>query len=166
MDTNTATLEHEVDDIDISPPQSNGDYEVIPAGVYDAKLVGFKESLKPDWKVVSDREKYPDKVEDLYEWVWSFELDVDGEKRQLRGYTSRTWHEKSNGAKFAATLLGKPKLDGRERTSTRKLIGLPCQLWVVESEKGTNYIKQVLPAKKRNGKAAPRPEPEEEDILF
>ena len=163
----TQTLEHEVDDIEISPPLSGEDRETIPAGVYDAKLIGFKESLKPDWKVVSDREKYPDKVEDLYEWVWTFELDADGEKRQQRGYTSRTWHEKSNGAKFAATLLGKPKLDGRERTSTRKLIGLPCQLWVVESEKGTNYIKQVLPAKKHKGAAKAKPEREVDyDIPF
>lgn len=133
------------DDLDIDVP-TGGDFETIPAGMYNARLVGFTVTDKPDWKLTGEE------GEDKQQWEWTFELvDGDYQGTRLKNYTNRSWHEKANAHKHAAALLGVPTLPVGVGMSTRQLAGKPCQVWVIE--KGTkkdpndlrNYVDKVTP---------------------
>lgn len=142
-----ATAEQTFEDVDISVPESNGDYETIPAGVYSARLVTFTTVDKPDWKIKGEE------GEDRQQWEWGFVImggDYDG--TTLKAWSNRSWHPKSTAHKWAAALLGVPELPVGSGMSTKQLANKACQLWVVEIEKKNgdlmNKVEKVLPTPK------------------
>jgi hypothetical protein len=133
-------------DVAIEVPQNGGDYEVIPEGVYPARLIGLKVVDKPEWKLKGEE------GEDKQQFAWRFEVTQgDCAGVVLTDYTNRSWHPKANAHKHAAALLGVPEITPEVAVSTKALAGRPCQLWVIEKEiKGAqrNFIDKVTPAPK------------------
>ncbi len=121
-------------------------FETIPPGTYNARLVAFRTTDLPAWKLKGEE------GEDKYQWEWVFEI-TDGEYQgtRLTDWTTRKWHEKAKAHKHAAALLGVPTLTPGVNKSTRELAGKSAQLWVteVESKKEPgqfrNYIDKVTP---------------------
>lgn len=163
----TETKEETFEDVDMEPPE-NSAFMTIPAGAYMARLIGFKTTDKPDWKLTGEE------GEDKQQWEWTFQV-TEGEyaETSLKEYTNRTWHEKAKAHKHAAALLGVPALPVGMGMTTRQLAGKPCQIFVIE--KGTkkdpndlrNYIDRVgpvptprmrpqKPQEQRNREAVPR----------
>lgn len=146
-----------IDDVEIEVPVS-GEFEVIPTGAYTAELAGFRVVDVPDWKLESKRQMHPDKEPDPRQWEWKF-IILDGEYAgcDIIDYTTRSWHENARAHKHAAALLGKSKLDGSEGMSTKKLIGMKCQVVIVVKD-GRNgersYVDKCLPIPVRK----PRPQ--------
>ncbi len=144
--TDQTQQETAFEDIDIMVPQSGSDYLTIPAGIYNARLVGFKTLDKPDWKLKGEE------GEDLQQWEWTFEV-TDGEYQGTRiaDWTNRVWGERAKAHAHAAALLGVPTLPVGVGMSTGQLAGKPCQIWVIEkpTKKDAtifrNYIEKVTP---------------------
>lgn len=151
----------EIDDIAIEPPEST-DYESLPTGAYMGKLVAFKVIDKPEWKIQAELLRKPEKEPDREQWTWQFEV-IDGEFAgiTITDYTNRSWHERSKAAAHACALLDVPALPRGQGLSTGKLIGRPCQVWVVAKEKddgsSRSYVDKVLPLPKRARKTPPSP---------
>lgn len=149
MSTNNGTEvadELAFDDVEINV-NTGTPQETVPAGVYPARLVGFKaEVKKPDWKLTGAE------GEDIYQYEWTLEV-IDGECTGMRfkDFTNRTFHEKATAGKYAAALLGVPILLPGMVQSTGMLAGKTCQMWLVEVEsKKTpgeyrNYVDKLLP---------------------
>lgn len=134
------------DDVDINVP-SSAPQETIPAGVYTARLVGFKSDVpKPEWRLTGAE------GEDTLQYEMTLEI-TEGEYAgmRFRDYMNRTFHEKATAGKYAAALLGVPTLTPGMVQSTGQLAGKVCQMWIVEKEsKKTpgefrNYIDKLLP---------------------
>lgn len=158
------------DDLDIEVPAAGGDFETIPAGMYNARLVGFTVTDKPDWKLTGEE------GEDKQQWQWTFEItEGDYAGTRLVEFTNRTWHEKAKAHKHAAALMGVPTLPVGMGMSTRQFAGRTCQVWVVEKESkkspGTfrNYVEKVTPTPQprmrpqKPAQAATRPQVQLED---
>lgn len=134
------------DDVEVNVNTSEPQ-ETIPAGVYNARLVGFKSEVKkPDWKITGAE------GEDIYQYEWTLEItDGEFEGMRFRDFTNRTFHEKATAGKYAAALLGVPTLLPGMVDSTRALAGKTCQMWLVEVESKKvpgdfrNYIDKLLP---------------------
>ena len=157
-----------VDEIDVEPPEDTGqEYEEIPTGAYVGKLTGFKIVDRPAWLVAADAAKFPDKDPDGAQWQWQFEVVEGGYAGEhITKWTNRSWHERSNGGKIAAAILGVPKLERGIKLSTRDLMEKPCQIWVVgpiEKPDGTishSRIDKVLPMPKERRPRAPQQAPQ------
>lgn len=145
MTTPMETKEDVIEDEEIIVPEKP-EFLTIPPGTYKAKLVAFKTTDKPDFKLKGEE------GEDKKQWAWTFVI-VEGEYEgtRLTDYTNRTWHEKAKAHKHAAALLGVPTLVAGVNVSTRELGGKVGLLWVteVESKKNPgefrNYITKVTP---------------------
>lgn len=123
-----------------SDASGQSDEELIPPGRYKGAFVGFKIEDKPEWKIESQRQRYPDKEPKLKQAQWMFELVEEGyEGRKLSDWQDVSWHVKSNGGKYLAALLGKARLDGTERGRIKQYIGTVISLRITEF-KGRNYI--------------------------
>lgn len=138
--------QYEVEDIDIEVPQGGSDQEIIPQGMYTARLVKLKTVAKPDWKLKGEE------GEDREQYEWVFEIvEGDWQGYRLNDYTNRTFHPKATAHKHAAALFGVPELVPGIHTSTRALAGKACQIWIIEKAtqqgKGPirNYIEKVTP---------------------
>ncbi len=127
--TETQSDELVFEDEEVTVPESGGDFATIPAGVYNAKLVGFKREPKPDWKLKGDEDE---NGKQQFKWTW---IVTDGEfsGTYLTDWTNISWHEKATSHKYAAALLGVPTLPVGVGMSTRSLAGRTCQLWVTET---------------------------------
>lgn len=148
------------EDIPIEVPDTT-EYETIPAGIYNARLVGLKVEPKPDWKRTGQEGENPDQIH------WTFQI-IEGEYEGLKlsDYTNITFHPKATAHKHAAALLGVPELTPGIAMSTGQLAGKTCQLWVIEkvNSKGQqrNYVDKVTPTPaprmrpaQKQGQAAP-----------
>ena len=129
----------QADDVEITF-NSGDDQELLDEGPYRARLVNFKVEDTPDWKMQKNRERNPDREPDPRQYAWYFMLtEPDYEGHTLADWTTRSFHEKSNGGKYAAYLQGKTKLDGTEPIrSTAGLVGKELMLYVTQSN-GKNY---------------------------
>jgi hypothetical protein len=134
------------DDVEVNVNTSTPQ-ETIPAGVYNARLVGFKSEVKkPDWKITGAE------GEDIYQYEWTLEItDGEYEGMRFRDFTNRTFHEKATAGKYAAALMGVPVLLPGMLEGTGALAGKRCQMWLVEKENTKtpgqyrNYIDKLLP---------------------
>ncbi len=146
--TETQSDELVFEDEEVTVPESGGDFPTIPAGVYNAKLVGFKREPKPDWKLKGDEDE---NGKQQFAWTWEI---VEGEYAgtHISDWTNISWHEKSNSHKYGAALMGVPTLPVGVGLSTKQFAGRLCQLWIVEvpTKKDAtifrNYVDKVLPA--------------------
>lgn len=157
---------YEALDVPIEPP-AEAEYEEIPSGIYMGTLVGFRQVEKPAWKLQAELLRKPEKEPDNLQWQWSFEATVEGVATPISDYTNRSWHSRSKAASYACALLDVPILPIGSGLSTQKLIGRPCQIWIIEKarEDGStrSYIDKILPPAKRRAAAATAPvgEPQE-----
>lgn len=164
MTTPTDQREYEALDIPIEPPAATDiEYEELPSGIYPARLIGFRQVEKPAFKIQQELLRHPEKDPDKLQWQWSFEAVWDDALVPIGEWTSRSWHKRAKAAAIACALLGVTELPRGAGFTTKGLIGLPCQLFVVEGKekddgsKGRSYIDKVLPAPKRRQNPAPAP---------
>lgn len=147
----TATAVQELaDDVEITT--SNGDeQDILEEGPYRARLINFKVEETPDWKMAKNRERNPDREPDPRQYAWYFQIvEPEYEGHTIADWTTRSFHEKSNGGKYAAYLQGKTKLDGSEPIrSTAGLVGRELMLYITQS-KDKNYCSAAksFPVKK------------------
>ncbi len=89
------------------------DRRILPTGVYDADLVGFK----PDTNEFGDC------------WRWTFHVHFAHGTEELTRTTSRKTGPKSNARKWVSVLLGRP-WEAKERLDFATLIGRRCQIQI------------------------------------
>lgn len=138
------------EDFEDIPIEANGaDLDPIDPGTHIAACVGWKTEDKPQWKLDQQRAQHPEKEPDPRQWAITFEIsDGEFEGRRLTTWENRTWHEKGKAAQIAAALLGVDKLEADGSRNVRQLMGLRCQILVIEKS-GKNYVKGALPMPRR-----------------
>lgn len=112
-------------------------YQTVDPGQYDATF-----------KAIESKQSSYDGENRSY-WLWTFEIDNDGEPVNQTGTSSTKFSSKSKAYAWASALLRRgPTPD--ETIDFDELVGLPCRLILDLDEKGEyNVIEKVLPAKGR-----------------
>ena len=102
-------------------------------------------------------------------WIWTFELDNDGEKVARTAASSPRLTPKSKGGKWAACIKGSPlSFIPGEPFDWGQIIGKPCKVDVIPEQKpdGSVFdkIEAVRPAGRKRGKNLPAYEPNGEPV--
>ena len=122
--------------VTVNPP-----VELIPAGIYNATLVGLEERVSEDTEP-----RFAGSKPEYYQW--SFEIVGKTKTVEIRANSSTSFGTKSKAYGWACALLGRT-IQPRETFDTDDLIGKPCKL-TVKTEQGDNgyernRITDILP---------------------
>jgi hypothetical protein len=116
------------------------------SGLYDGTLIDLQQVDKPEWRIQSEMSNFGKTIDqvDKQELVWTFSFSAS-DMEDMKGYTGRTWGQKSKAQKWGSALLGETVPYGAD---SDLLLGRPCRVSVTYSqESGRNRIDDIKPPK-------------------